>query len=243
MRARSIMVLTMRSNSWTSGQIETPMTITEAARRAQILDHTVEVVAERGYAGASLNRIAEHAGISKGLISYHFAGKAALFEALVHDVFARGGEYVMERHGDAFGPGGTAAGALRAYLEGNLAFIAMHPRDVGAIVEIARNHRDAEGRLVFGAGWEEHLYGVLVQIFLAGQAVGEFRAFEPRVMAIAVRRVIDGFTFQVMADPNVDAQAFTAEVVALFEHATRRADPQRANESTTTQHPDSKHTL
>jgi AcrR family transcriptional regulator len=205
------------------------MTVTEAARREQILAHTVEVIAERGYTGASLNRIAEHIGISKGLISYHFAGKADLLEALVNDVFARGGEYVMERHGDAFGPRGTATEALRAYLEGNLAFIAAHPRDVGAVVEIARNHRDAEGRLVFGAGWEEALYGRLVEIFEAGQDTGEFRPFDPRVMAIAVRRVIDGFTFRVLAVPDVDAQAFTAEVVALFEHATR--DPQRADES------------
>jgi hypothetical protein len=62
-----------------------------------------------------------------------------------------------------------------------------------------------------------------------GQDTGEFRPFDPRVMAIAVRRVIDGFTFRVLAVPDVDAQAFTAEVVALFEHATR--DPQRADES------------
>jgi TetR/AcrR family fatty acid metabolism transcriptional regulator len=211
------------------------MTVTEAARQTQILAHTVAVVAEHGYAGASLNRIAAHAGISKGLISYHFAGKAALLEALVHDVFARGGEYVMERHGAAFGPEGTAAGALRAYLEGNLAFIAAHPRDVGAVVEIGRNHRDAEGRLVFGGAWEETLYGLLVQIFEAGQAAGEFRAFDPRVMAIAVRRVIDGFTFQVMADPDLDTAAFTAEVVALFEHATRHPGAEGTGENTATQ--------
>ncbi|GAA2273931.1 TetR family transcriptional regulator [Glycomyces scopariae] len=210
------------------------MTVTEAARRAQILAHTIDVVAELGYAGASLNRIAAHAGISKGLISYHFAGKADLLEALVHDVFARGGEYVMERHGHVFGPDGTAGAALRAYLEGNLAFIAEHPRDVGAVVEIARNHRGADGALVFGAAWEETLLDLLAQIFTAGQEAGEFRAFDPRVMAIAVRRVIDGFTFQVMADPDLDTRSFTTEVTALFDHATRHPGAERLETDTTT---------
>ncbi|MCD0445446.1 TetR/AcrR family transcriptional regulator [Glycomyces sp. A-F 0318] len=208
----------MRSNFRTSGQSE--LTVTEAARRAQILRHTIDVVAERGYAGASLNRIAEHTGISKGLISYHFKGKAALLEALVTDVFQRGGEFVLEGWAAELSPESSPRTMLRAYLEGNLAFIASHARDVGAIVEVIRNHRDAEGRLVFGNVWTEDLYGDLIQIFEAGQAAGEFRRFDPRVMAIAVRRVVDGFTFQVMGSPDVDAAAFTAEVVALFDHAT-----------------------
>ncbi|MFD6455458.1 TetR family transcriptional regulator, partial [Nocardia sp. NPDC060220] len=38
----------------------------EEARRRQIIAATVEVVSELGYANASLARIAERAGISKG---------------------------------------------------------------------------------------------------------------------------------------------------------------------------------
>ncbi|WP_035696348.1 TetR/AcrR family transcriptional regulator [Glycomyces tenuis] len=205
----------------TSGQDDGEATVTGAARWTQILRHTVDVVADRGYAGASLNRIADHVGISKGLISYHFAGKDELLEALVRDVFTRGAEFVMRRWGAHVPPDVPASEALRVYLEGNLGFIAANPRDVGAVVEIVRNHRDAEGRLVFGTAWDEELHKELARIFIAGQEAGEFRRFDPRVMAIAVRRVIDGFTFQITAHPDMDADAFTAEVVTLFDHATR----------------------
>ncbi|MEV7908062.1 TetR family transcriptional regulator, partial [Streptomyces anulatus] len=43
----------------------------ERARRAQIIASAIEVIAEHGFANASLARIAKHAGISKGVISYH----------------------------------------------------------------------------------------------------------------------------------------------------------------------------
>jgi AcrR family transcriptional regulator len=48
--------------------------ITEAARRAQIVAAAVTVLADRGFASASLAAIADEVGISKGVISYHFAG-------------------------------------------------------------------------------------------------------------------------------------------------------------------------
>ena len=64
--------------------------------------------------------------------------------------------------------------------------------EIAATIEVTRNHRDADGALVFGPGFEEALYTPLEEIFRAGQASGHFRDFAPRVMAISVRRVIDG---------------------------------------------------
>ena len=62
----------------------TERSATSAARRAQILDATIEVIAAEGFAGASFKRIDEHAGLSSTrLISYHFAGKDELMAALV----------------------------------------------------------------------------------------------------------------------------------------------------------------
>lgn len=215
----------MWSKFRTIGQDRDEPTVTTAARWTQILRHTVDVVTERGYSGTSLNRIAEHVGISKGLISYHFDGKDELLESLVRDVFDRGTEFVMRRWGKQNPEDASPSEALRIYLEGNLGFIAAHPHEVGAVVEVVRNHRDAGGRLVYGTAWDEAMHEELARIFIAGQEAGEFRRFDPRVMAIAVRRVIDGFTFQIMAHPDMDAEAFTAEVIDLFDHATRAEVP------------------
>ena len=50
----------------------------------------IDTIAEVGYANASLARIAVRLGISKGVISYHFAGKDDLIAEIVSQVLATG---------------------------------------------------------------------------------------------------------------------------------------------------------
>jgi TetR/AcrR family transcriptional regulator len=55
-----------------------------AGRRAQILDAALHVMAERGFRGASIKRIAERAGLkSPALIYWYFKDKQALFESML----------------------------------------------------------------------------------------------------------------------------------------------------------------
>ena len=51
--------------------------------RERVLDAAREVFLERGYAGATLEAIAEAAGFSKGVVYSQFAGKPDLFLALL----------------------------------------------------------------------------------------------------------------------------------------------------------------
>src|SRR5215472_5111688 len=53
-------------------------------RRAQILDAALEVMAEHGFRGASIKRIAQRAGLkSPALIYWYFRDKDALLEAVL----------------------------------------------------------------------------------------------------------------------------------------------------------------
>lgn len=211
----------MRSENHPDGQSSRPATFTEQARRSQLIDCTIEAVVSHGYAGATLARVAELAGVSKGVVLYHFANKAELLEATVREVYGRGIRHAKTAWFDRHAESATPPELLRAYLQTNLGYIAAHPAEIAATIEVTRTHRDAEGQLVFSTGFEEALYTPLEEILRAGQASGHFRDFAPRVMAISVRRVIDGFSFQVLADPDLDTVSYSAQVVALFEHATR----------------------
>src|SRR2546427_12565865 len=54
-------------------------------RRAQIIDAALHVMAEHGFRGASIKRIAEHAGLkSPALIYWYFKDKQALLEGVLH---------------------------------------------------------------------------------------------------------------------------------------------------------------
>lgn len=56
------------------------------ARREQILDVAIEVFGRAGYYGASMNDIAEAAGVTKPVLYQHFDSKSDLYAALLEEV-------------------------------------------------------------------------------------------------------------------------------------------------------------
>ncbi|MDA2946158.1 MAG: TetR/AcrR family transcriptional regulator [Actinomycetota bacterium] len=63
--------------------------LTAAARREQILDVALEIFGRSGYHGASMNEIAEAAGVTKPVLYQHFDSKSDLFSALLDEVGTR----------------------------------------------------------------------------------------------------------------------------------------------------------
>ncbi len=56
--------------------------------RQRILDVSLELFAERGYAGASVADIAKRLGITKAALYYHFAAKSDILEAVLAEPMA-----------------------------------------------------------------------------------------------------------------------------------------------------------
>lgn len=192
----------------------------EAARRAQIVECAIEVIAEVGYTNASMARIAERAGISRGLISYHFAGKDELITQVLITVFADAARFMEP----SVAAEPTAAGQLRAYIQSNVDYMRTHPNRIVAIVEILSGGAVADGTLgIDPIEAEERGLAPLVELFRHGQENGEFREFDPRVMARAVRSVIDGIPPH-MSDPDLDLDTYARELTTLFDLATRNPE-------------------
>ncbi len=69
---------------------------TEEGRRAStLLDVATDLFAERGYEGTSIEAVLQRAGVSRGSLYHHFAGKESLFGAVVESVHARVGEATL----------------------------------------------------------------------------------------------------------------------------------------------------
>ncbi|MFJ9851775.1 TetR/AcrR family transcriptional regulator [Streptomyces sp. NPDC101150] len=188
----------------------------EKARRAQIIDAAVETIAVRGFAKASLAQIAERAGISKGVISYHFAGKAELIERLVEQVYGDVDAFVGARLEER----SEATGWLRVYIESVAAYMSDHRNQLAALGEIFSNFRTSDGALHYGIASSEPIYTGLENAFLEGQRSGEFRAFDARVMAVSLQAGIDDMFAYWSAHPEHDLAAHARELATLFEHAT-----------------------
>jgi len=209
-----------------SGPRETPKprTFTEAARRAQLIEAAIDTIAEVGFGRASLARISERVGISKGLIGYHFAGKDDLIEQVVLEVLEQGKAYMRPRIVDAME---TGSGFLRAYIESNLAFMREQRNSMVAIVEIERSGLTADGRERFHGHADaiDEAVQVLGQHLAHYQAVGDLRPdFDPNVMAVAIRAATDAVLHRYARDPGLDIDNYAREIVTVFDLATRAQD-------------------
>ena len=193
-------------------------TFTETARRAQIMAAAIDTIAELGYGQASVARIAERAGTSKGVILYHFSGKDELLTELVRELVARGGAYMRPR----VEAESTGVGTLRAYIESNLAFMAENRNHLVATVEIALNARGVDGSRLFDSAVGDEAVPALERLLTHFQGTGEFRSgFDPLVMAMAVRAAIDGVASRLAQKPEIDVGHYARELADLFDLATR----------------------
>ncbi len=188
-------------------------TFTEQARRAQITAAAIATIAEAGYRDASFARIARRAGLSStGLISYHFAGRDELIAEVAAKVIGDISAFMSARLDGVDDP----AAALRAYIEGTIEFIGTHRAEMKALLEIFLN-----GGLPYDAAAGQAAVSPIAGILRAGQQAGQFRAFDPRIMATVIQQAVDGLPFLLAADLDLDLDAYAAEVVTTFGLATR----------------------
>jgi AcrR family transcriptional regulator len=197
-------------------------TFIENARRRQIVSGAIDTIAEVGFAQASLARIAARIGISKGVISYHFAGKDDLIRQIVIDVVEAGRAYITPRvFAESSGPA-----MLRAYIESNLAFMREHRNYMVAVVEILRNggFTTDGGRRVDGQDVDVATR-LLREQLVRLQAQGELRSdFDPGVMAMAIRATIDVVPHRLVRNPDFDIDNYAREIATIFDLATRISD-------------------
>ncbi|WP_406229785.1 TetR/AcrR family transcriptional regulator [Nocardia sp. NBC_01009] len=191
----------------------------EEARRRQIIASAVEVISEVGYGKASLARIAKHAGISKGVISYHFEGKDDLMMQLVIQLYVSGAEYMVPVVAAAEGP----RNRLLAYLDSNLAFIEANKNYVAAMTDVVVNLRDAEGKSVFAnPDGERAVLEPLVGMLREGQDTGVFGEFDVVIMAKSIRDSIDSAAGRSIREPDFDMGKYSAHLRRMFDLATRK---------------------
>jgi len=191
----------------------------EIARRKQIITCAIDAIAELGYAKASLAEIAKRAGVSKGVISYHFAGKRELIQQVVATVVETATAEMLPR---IFAEESVAR-MLRVYIESNLEFIGSHLSQILALMSIAVSASPDDGKPVADlAAAFDPAVAELEKLFRHGQQRGEFREFSTRVMAVTLRNAIDGLAPMLTADPNLDLKTYADELATLFDLATRK---------------------
>lgn len=203
----------MRTNSLNS---LSPGTFTQRKRREQLLGCAIDAIVDRGFQGMSVGEVARRAGVSKGVVTYHFAAKDDLIYEVLSEIFDSITEFLESRLGRTT-PETFVADYIFAWVE----YYRTHTRDMLAVGEIWGNFRDETGRRRFG---EQAVAGELADVQRAlelGQANGSRGQFSARVMAVTMKAALDALLGQLAGDPELDLTAYGEELVALFERATR----------------------
>lgn len=188
-------------------------TITEAARRAQIIEAAIAVIANEGFAQASFARIAKQAGLSStGLISYHFAGKQDLTTAIAGTIIGDLGAFMtgwMQERAT------SPHAALVAYIEGLTTYMQTQGARMRTLSAIFMH-----GGFAWSGEDQQSAQGGITDVLRWGQETGDFRTFDIDVMATTIQRSLDGIPFLQLANPDLDLTHYAAELVETFTRAT-----------------------
>lgn len=193
-------------------------TFIEEARRKQIVEAAIQAIAEKGYINTSLSSVAEQVNISKGVISYHFAGKSDLIDTVIDAILERQHEFIAGRVCQFESP----RRQLREYILASFDFMLANRAYMQAQVDLWGSFTSIEAKLRFNAEVYDNCREFLANILKAGQEQGEFRSFDAWLMASLVQAAIDGVLLQwVFNQQAIDLEQAGAELAAMFEGYTR----------------------
>ncbi|WP_435743167.1 TetR/AcrR family transcriptional regulator [Microbacterium sp. PMB16] len=191
----------------TAGSRAARPTFVEQARRRQLVESTIALVAEHGYAATSLARIADAAGITKGAVLYHFATKdaviAAAYEQVLNDLVVDVGAAV-----DA----ADVVSMPAAYVRSMIAHFARHPQHARMVFEALTSGRNE--------GPSRDRWGPLADLLTDAHAAStRGTPIDARTLAIIAGGAIDAIVAEGVTDPAYDTAAAAEELVALLDGA------------------------
>ena len=204
----------MRTNADDESPSQGRATFTQSARSAQLIRCTIEALGEVGYQQTTVAEVARRAGVSKGVVTYHFPARDDLIWAVVSDVFKSVAEEVGERLASA-----TPDRFVATYINAWIDYYRSHWADMSAIAEIWSNFRDSHGRQHLDARTLGNERAMVEAALSAGQTSGTLGNFSPRVVAVTMKAALDGLLGQLTLEPTLDLDGYRDALVDLFECA------------------------
>ena len=107
----------------------------------------------------------------------------------------------------------THRARLHAYITANIQFIADHIDQVAAI------HRIMQSAPFEDRG--QSAIDILQRMLEKGIEAGEFGGFDARTLAIALRLTIDGSSFYMIDEPELDVQNYIQEIATIFDKTVK----------------------
>jgi TetR/AcrR family fatty acid metabolism transcriptional regulator len=173
-------------------------TFIEQARRLQILDAALELFATKGYNETSLSDISGTLNISKGVISYHFDGKAELGAEAVRHMLRHYGEFVRKRL--------AGKTSLREKLlelpVACIDFVSENPSSYAVYLDTVGSFGTSADRQKFMAWADAGMRALICDLLTEAQDRKEIPRFAVQPVADVLQAAVDGLTQQASVAPK-----------------------------------------
>lgn len=163
-----------------------------ADTRQRLLQAAAEEIAQEGFVGANVNRVAQAAGFAKGTIYNYFPSKRALMEALIEEIAGEHYAYVAQRVLAVEDP----RRRLEAFFAAGFDFVIEHlPRARAMIVTLYGP--DAAFNAALFAAYQPMFALIAAEILAPGMADGTFRPVDAYQTAVMLMTIYLGTASQV----------------------------------------------
>lgn len=182
----------------------------EAARRT-LVAAAIEILADEGYRRLTFTRIQEVAGLSRGLVNYHFGSKVALVEGVIATI--REQYHDQAQHDPRRTGHDEVRGMVATYLERFTA----DPRPAKVMLVLGTDSIGEPGPVTAAVRETYQSFrDDLREYMVRGLADGSIRpGIDPGAHAIVIEAFLRGIVLQYLVDPtHVDLESVTA---AAFE--------------------------
>ncbi len=185
----------------------------KARTRAQLIDAAATVFARRGFVAASLDEVADEAGLTKGAVYSNFDSKEELFQAVIDE---RLNEPMLRRAADI----GVTGNISERAMEGARLFVDIAQQERELFL-LALEHniyvaRHPEHAAAFTTRYREQLATVADLITEHSEKWGLALPLPADQMAIAAEALAQGMALQRLADPDSVPDDLLGRLYALL---------------------------
>jgi AcrR family transcriptional regulator len=183
--------------------IRTKKKLVKDFRTAEILDAAVRVIADAGFAEASVGRIAQEAGVAKGTLYLYFANKRELLE--------RAQEHLLSQLVSSTREALATCGDSRARLEEIVRLGLRHSTDHAAFFQAVRVAMPSATAQPQAAQY----LSLVAQVLEAGARSGDFRTTDAARAARVLIEITRAFALE-RIEREPDVELATNEIVDFF---------------------------
>lgn len=172
---------------------------TREYRREQLIRSTIDSIAKRGFAETTLANVADGAGLSRGIVNFHFQSKEALLVATLQ-YLAEEYRTTWSRALERAGPSPTER--LRALVLADFDPVICNRKKIAVWHAFMGEAKSRPTYMKLCGARDEEYLDLLTELCRAVLAEGEYEPRDPRRLAITITALTDGLWLNLLINPQ-----------------------------------------